>query len=451
MEKDMTKGNPMKTILVFFIPMFIGNLFQQIYNVVDSIVVGRFVGNKAFAAVGSCFLIMSFTTSILIGLSIGAGTYFSQLFGGKEYKRLKKSISTAFIFIMLTSLILSITTVYFIDDILILFKMPKEIINYAKDYLIYIFIGLFFTGLYNISAYLLRSIGDSKSPLYFLIISSIINIVLDLLFVIKFKLGVSGVGIATLIAQIVAGISSFIYTVKHLKFLEFNKEDIVFDKFEFKNILNYSVLTALQQSISSFGMMMVQGLVNTFGTSVIAAFAACSKVDEFANRPLQDLSNAFSTYVAQNKGAKKYDRIQEGFKDIVKVLSIISLIITGLVFIFAPNLISVFVKKESIEIIAIGTKYLRLVSVFYILLGFIVMFYGFFRGIGEIKLSIFMTVISQGLRISISYILAKFGLGFNSVGIAVIVGWGISDIIGMVFYRKIMLEKINYTKKELSF
>lgn len=440
MEKDMTKGNPMKTIVVFFIPMFIGNLFQQVYNVVDSIVVGRFVGNEAFAAVGSCFLIMSFMTSILIGLSIGAGTYFSQLFGGRQYDRLKKSISTAFIFIMLVSFFMTILSLYFIDDILILFKMPKEIIGYAKDYLIYIFIGLFFTGLYNISAYLLRSIGDSKSPLYFLIVSSIINIVLDLVFVIKFDMAVKGVGLATLIAQGVAGIASFFYTIKHIDFLKFEKKDLVFDRFEFKNILNYSLLTALQQSISSFGMMMVQGLVNTFGTNVIAAFAACSKVDEFANRPLQDLSSAFSTYVAQNKGANKYDRIREGFKDTVIVLSIISLTITGLVFLFAPNLISIFVKKESIEIIDIGSRYLRRISIFYILLGFIVMFYGFFRGIGEIKLSIFMTLISQGLRVGIAYLLAKLGFGFNSVGLAVIVGWAISDLIGILFYKKVMAE-----------
>lgn len=438
MEKDMTQGNPMKTILVFFIPMFIGNLFQQIYNVVDSIVVGRFVGNEAFAAVGSCFLIMSFMTSILIGLSIGSGTYFSQLFGGKKYERLKKSIVTAFIFIMLVSFIMSITTVYFIDDILVLFRLPNEIINYAKDYLIYIFTGLTFTGLYNISAYLLRSLGDSKTPLYFLMLSSVINIVLDLVFVINFDMGVKGVGLATLIAQIVAGVASFAYTIKRIKFLNFSREDFVFDRIEFKNILNYSLLTALQQSISSFGMMMVQGLVNTFGTSVIAAFAACSKVDEFANRPLQDLSNAYSTFVAQNKGANKYDRIRQGFKDTAKLLSIISLSITLIVFAFAPKLITIFVKKDSLEIIEIGTNYLRLVSVFYILLGFVVMYYGFFRGLGEIKFSIILTIVSQVIRVTLAYTLASLGLGLSAVALAVIIGWLITDIIGRIFYKKSM-------------
>ncbi|MEG0250654.1 MAG: MATE family efflux transporter [Peptostreptococcus sp.] len=438
MKGDMTKGNPMSLIIKFFIPMFIGNLFQQLYNVVDSVVVGRFVGNEAFAAVGSCFLIMSFISSILIGLSIGVGTLFSQLFGAKEYDQLKKTISTSFIFIMAISLILSIFTVIFLDEILILFKLPVEILPYAKDYLLYIFIGLFFTGLYNICAYLLRSIGDSKSPLYFLMISSVINIVLDLLFVIKFNMATMGVGLATLIAQAVAGIFALVYTVKKMEFLEFRRKDLVFDRSCFKEVLNYSVLTAIQQSISSFGMMLVQGLVNTFGTMTIAAFAACSKVDEFANRPLQDLSNAFSTYTAQNKGAKDDERIKEGFKDVVKLIGIISIIITSLAFIFAPDLIAIFVKRESVEIIDIGVRYLRFVSIFYVLLGFIVMFYGFFRGLGEIKLSVILTIMSQAVRVLLAYGLASVGFGFSSIGIAVVVGWSISDVLGVFLYKKVM-------------
>lgn len=438
MKGDMTCGNPMSLIIKFFIPMFIGNLFQQLYNVVDSVVVGRFVGNEAFAAVGSCFLIMSFITSILIGLSIGVGTLFSQLFGAREYDKLKKTISTSFIFIMTISLLLSVFTVLFLDEILVLFRLPAEIIPYAKDYLLYIFIGLFFAGLYNICAYLLRSIGDSKSPLYFLAISSVVNIVLDLLFVIKFNMGTMGVGFATLISQIIAGVFALVYTIKKIEFLEFTKEDLVFDRSVFKEVLSYSVLTAVQQSISSFGMMLVQGLVNTFGTMTIAAFAACSKVDEFANRPLQDLSNAFSTYTAQNKGAGDDDRIKEGFKDILKLIGIISVIITAITFIFAPNLIAIFVKKESTEIIAIGVKYLRFVSIFYILLGFIVMFYGFFRGLGEIKLSVIMTIMSQVIRVALAYGLASMGFGFSSVGIAVVVGWTVSDILGVYLYKKVM-------------
>ncbi|ACQ55107.1 MATE family efflux transporter [Clostridium botulinum] len=442
METDMTKGKPMGIIVRFFIPMFIGNLFQQIYNVVDSIVVGRFVGNEAFAAVGSCFLIMSFMTSILIGLAMGASAFFSQLYGAKQYDEMKKAISTSFFFILSISILLSIITNVFLYEIIELFQMPKDTVTYSAEYLRYILTGLIFTGLYNICAYLLRSIGDSKSPLYFLIVSCILNTILDLIFVLVFNMGVSGVGLATFIAQGVSALWCAFYTVKHMKFLDFKRKDIVFSRKLFKTILSYSVLTAVQQSLSSFGMLMIQGLINTFGTTVMAAFAACSKIDEFANRPLQDLSNAFSTYVAQNKGAGNIKRIRQGFHAILKVIALISFIISIVVFIFAPNLISIFVKKESIDIIQVGVGYLRIVCIFYILLGCIVMFYGFFRGMGEVNISIILTVVSQGIRVALAYGLARTSMGFTGICWSIVIGWFLSNALGGFMYKKVMANSI---------
>ena len=443
MEADMTKGKPMGIIVSFFIPMFIGNLFQQIYNVVDSIVVGRFVGNNAFAAVGSCFLIMSFMTSILIGMAMGVSAFFSQLYGAKQFDKMKRAISTSFIFVMAISILLSIITNAFMYEIIELFKMPQNTIVYSAEYLRFILSGLVFTGLYNICAYLLRSVGDSKSPLYFLIISCIINTILDLVFVIVFNMGVFGVGLATFIAQGFAAILCAIHTVKHMQFLKFEKKDIVFSRDLFKIIFSYSVLTAMQQSISSFGMLLIQGLINTFGTTVMAAFAACSKIDEFANRPLQDLSNAFSTYVAQNKGADNIKRIREGFKDILKLIAIISVTISIVVFIFAQDLISIFVKKESLDIISVGVDYLRIVCVFYILLGCIVMFYGFFRGIGEVKVSIILTVVSQGIRVVLAYGLARTSMGFAGICWSIVIGWLLSNLLGTFMYKRVIQQQVN--------
>jgi putative MATE family efflux protein len=438
MELDMTKGKPMGIIVRFFIPMFIGNLFQQFYNIVGSIIVGQFVGKEAFAAVGSCFLLINFMTSILIGLAMGAATFFSQLYGAKQYDQLKKAISTSFIFILTISIMLSLISFMFLNQIIELFQMPQDTILYASEYLKYIFAGLTFTGLYNVCAYLLRSVGDSKTPLYFLVFGCIVNTVLDLLFVIVFHMEVAGVGLSTFIAQGISAILCLVYTIKHMKFLDFKREDRLFSRSLFKTILSYSVLTAIQQSISSFGMMMIQGLINTFGSTVMAAFSACSKIDECANRPLQDLSNSFSTYTAQNKGAGNTQRIRQGFCSVSKLIVLISFAISIAAFVFAPDLIAIFVKKESTDIITVGVEYLRIVSVFYVLLGFIVMFYGFFRGIGEVRISIVLTVVSQGIRVCLAYGMAKTSMGFTGICWAVVLGWFLSDILGFLMYKRVM-------------
>ncbi|MBU5591601.1 MATE family efflux transporter [Clostridium sp. MSJ-4] len=440
METDMTKGKPMNIIIGFAIPMFIGNLFQQFYNIVDTIIVGRFVGKEALAAVGSSFAIMTFVTSILIGLSMGASALFSQLFGAKQYEELKKAISTSFIFILVVSITLTVITSLFMNQIIHLFQMPVETRAYAANYLRFIFAGLIFSGVYNSFSFLLRAVGDSKSPLYFLILSAIINIILDLFFVVILNMEVTGVALATFIAQGVSAISCAIYTIKRMNFLEFNREDIIFHRQMFKKIASYSILTAVQQSASSFGMMMVQGLVNTFGAIVMAAFAAASKIDSFANIPMQDFGNALSTYVAQNKGANNTKRIREGIRGVSKIIIIFSLGISILVFVFAPQLVLIFVKKEALDVIEVSVYYLRIVCVTYILLGFLQMFYGFYRGLGEVKVSIMLTFVSQVTRVVLAYGLALTPLGFTGICLAIPIGWFLSDALGVAMYKKIMIK-----------
>ncbi len=440
MALDMTKGKPSRIILKFFIPLFIGDLLQQFYSIIDAIIIGQFVGTDAFAAVGSSSAVTVFITSILLGLAMGASAIFSQLYGGKQYDELKRTISTALIFLLGVSIFITVVTSSTLQEMITLYQMPKETAGYAVDYLKYVFIGFVFVGMYNAFAFLLRAFGDSKTPLYFLIVSCLSNIILDLLFIVVLHMGVAGAAIATLVTQSFAAIGCSIYTVKKMQFLNFKGKDFLFSVTAFKKVATFSLLTALQQSISSFGMMLIQGLVNTFGSTVMAAFAACSKIDAVANAPLQDLGNSFSTYTAQNEGAGQTLRIREGFRVTSKIIITLSAIISFIAFVFAPHLIKIFVSKEATGVIAVGVSYLRFVSLFYVFLGFIVMFYGFFRGLGAIKISILMTIVSQGLRVLLAYSFAPT-LGFSGIGGAIVIGWFLSDLLGFYMYKKVMTTK----------
>lgn len=432
MAQNMTEGKPSKLILLFSLPMLLGNLFQQFYNVVDTIIVGRFVSYNALAAVGSSFAIITFVNSIIIGLCMGSAVLFSHQYGAHDIKNMEKAITTAFIFIMLFSTFLSVFTVITINPIITIFQMPAETIVYARHYLFYLFIGIIFTGLYNFCAFLLRSLGDSKSPLLFLILSSIINIILDLIFVLYFKMEVRGVAIATLIAQIVSAIGCAAFTIKKIEKMGIHTRQLCFDAKQFKIILEFSVLTSIQQSVMNFGILMVQGLVNTFGAITTAAFSAAVKIDAFAYMPLQDFGNAFSTFVAQNHGSKKSDRIQQGLRFTVKAIALFSVILTAATLFLAPHLIALFVGNEP-AVITVGTRYLRTEGLFYILIGYLFMFYGYFRGIGQPKISIWLTIISLGSRVALAYIFAAF-FGFSGISISIILGWLLANLAGVYFY-----------------
>lgn len=437
---DMTRGNPNKLILSFAMPMIIGNIFQQIYNVVDTVVVGKFVGTNALAAVGSSFSIIVFINSIIIGLCMGSGVILSQFYGSKDMDKLKKATVSSFIFIMGVTVVLMAITLVFIDSILILFNMPTELIYDAKIYLVIIIGGLLFTFLYNAAACLLRAVGDSKRPLYFLIVAAIINVVLDLVFVLVFNLGVMGVALATIIAQAVSAIISIIYAYKKIPFLKFTKADLNIDRELFKVTAKYATLTSLQQSLMNFGILIVQGLVNTFGLTVMAAFAAGAKIDSIAYMPVQDFGNAFSTYVAQNKGAEKLDRVREGVKCSIKTIIIFCCITSTLIFIFAENLMTLFVNKTEVEVIALGVEYISVVAVFYVLVAILFMFYGLYRGMGYLNMSIALTVISLGSRVILAYILSGTSLGPSGIWWSIPIGWAFADIIGAIAYIKIYKE-----------
>ncbi len=437
MVLDMTKGNPTKTILTFALPMLIGNLFQQLYNIVDSVVVGRFIGKDALAAVGSAFMLMNFFSFVIIGLCMGASVVFSLFFGEKNYSKLRKSIFMSFVMIAAFTIVLSVLTTVYTEPMLRLMNTPNNILADSQDYLQIIFAGFIFVFLFNGSSALLRSIGDSKTPLYFLVLAALLNIVLDLLFVLVLNMGVTGVAIATVIAQAVSSVLCLVYAFIKIPFIRISKEDMVFNKDISLMIGKYGFLTAIQQSIMTFGMVCVQGLVNTFGANTIAAFAAAGKIDSIAYLPVQDFGNAFATYVAQNKGAGKTERIAQGVRSAVRTIIIFCIILSTLIYMNAGSLMRIFVKANETEVIRIGIEYLSVVSIFYMLIGFLFMFYGYFRGIGALKVSLILTIISLGTRVLMAYILSGIPqIGQRGIWWSIPLGWALADTIGLITYFK---------------
>lgn len=437
MERNLTKGSITINILLFALPLMLGNLLQQMYNIADTWVVGRFLGSKALAAVGSSYALMVFLTSIILGLCMGCSAGISMDYGSKEYSKMRQNIFMSFILIGIISVSLNVSVYVFMDFILWFLQIPIEIQPLIKDYLNIIFIGIIATFLYNYFANILRAIGNSITPLVFLSLSAILNVLLDLVCVLILHWGVKGAAIATVFSQFISGIGITAYTIIKFPQLRPNKNDMHWNKHNLYTIFNLSVLTSLQQSIMNFGILMVQGLVNSFGTVIMAAFAAAVKIDSFAYMPVQDFGNAFSTYVAQNYGAGKRERIEKGIKSAIITVSIFCLIISGLVFIFAKPLMEIFIEPAEVEIIKAGIKYLRIEGACYIGIGILFLLYGFYRAINKPSMSLILTITSLGTRVALAYLLSSISfIGVTGIWLSVPIGWALADIIGILFYFK---------------
>lgn len=403
---DLTQGNITGKLIKFALPLMLGNILQQCYNIADTLIVGRYVGNDALAAVGASYTLMIFLTSIILGLSMGAGAFISMEFGKKDYDRMKNGIVLAFV--LIGGITLLITFVFFaeINNIIKFLQIPTEITKLTKQYLLIIGIGIIGTFFYNFFGNGLRAIGNSLMPLIFLGISAVLNIVLDLVFIINFKMGVEGAAQATVISQYVSGIGITIYALAKSSHFRIKCKHLKFDISIIKELSNLSILTALQQSVMNFGILMVQGLVNSFGATTMAAFAAAVKIDTFAYLPVQDFGNAYSTFVAQNYGVKDYGRIQKGTKEAFAISIVFSIIISILVCTFAASLMEIFVKAQETAVIACGVQYLRIEGSFYCGIGCLFLLYGYYRAINKAQMSVVLTVISLGLRVVLAYILS---------------------------------------------
>lgn len=435
MENELTKGPVMKTMLRFAIPMILGDLLQQCYNIADTLIVGRFLGADALAAVGSAFSLMTFLTSILLGLAMGSGTVFSIRFGEKDEKGLKEGILASFTLLGIVTVILNVLVFAGIDWIIWFLRTPSELISLMKDYLIVIFAGLVGIFLYNFFASLLRSLGNSVVPLAFLAVSALLNIALDLWFVAGLGRGVAGAAEATVISQYVSGIGITIYTIVKFPHLLRRDPDVRLRLSRMKEITSFSGLTCLQQSIMNLGILAVQGLVNSFGTTIMAAFAAAVKIDAFAYLPVQDFGNAFSIFIAQNYGAKQPERIRKGIRTAVITSVSFSLLISLLIFLFAEPLMGLFLDAGEEAVIAEGARYLRIEGAFYALIGILFLLYGLYRALGKPGMSVVLTVMSLGTRVALAYALSAIpAIGVTGIWWSVPIGWFLADALGIGYY-----------------
>lgn len=437
MQKDLTKGNITRTLLAFAVPMILGNMLQQLYNIADTLIVGRFLGANALAAVGSAYSLMTFLTSIFIGLCMGSGSVFSICFGERDESKLKERIFVSFLCIAAVAVCIEAVVTAAINPILRLMQVPDEIYGMMREYLMVIFCGIFFTFLYNYFAFLLRAVGNSVIPLIFLAISAVLNIGLDLLFVVTFSRGVAGAAEATVISQAVSGVGLAAYTLLREPSLRVTRKHMRFSRSGIREIAKYSVLTCIQQSVMNFGILMVQGLVNSFGTTVMAAFAAAVKIDTFAYMPAQEFGNAFSLFTAQNYGARQKERIKKGVKSAVKTAIIFCLVISAAVFAGAELLMSIFIDAGEREVIAVGAQYLRVEGAFYCGIGILFLLYGYFRAVNMPLMSVVLTVISLGTRVGLAYLLAAIpAVGVVGIWWSIPIGWFLADAVGAAAYRK---------------
>ena len=437
MQHSLTQGPITKNILLFALPLMFGNLLQQMYNIADTWVVGRFLGADALAAVGSSYTLMTFLTSILLGLCMGSGAAVSMQYGSGETGKMRQSVFQSFLLIAGIALVLNLLVYLGLNGILWLLRVPAELCSLMKDYLLIIFLGIAATFLYNYYANLLRAIGNSVVPLVFLAVSAILNVILDLVCVLVLDWGVKGAAGATVFSQYVSGVGIGLYTLKKFPQLCPKRTDCRWDRKNLANILNLSVMTSVQQSIMNFGILMVQGLVNSFGTSVMAAFAAAVKIDSFAYMPVQDFGNAFSTFIAQNFGAGRAGRIRRGIRSAVIVTTLFSLAVSALVFWLSPWLMSLFVSEAESGIIAIGVEYLRIEGSFYVGIGWLFLLYGLYRAVALPSMSVVLTVVSLGTRVALAYALAAIpSVGYTGIWWSVPIGWALADIIGLWYYRR---------------
>lgn len=442
MYYDLTKGKISRCLVLFALPMIAGNLMQQFYNIADTLIVGRVIGKNALAAVGSAYTLMTFLTSVFLGLSMGAGALFSIYKGKEEKENLKAAVGHAFVLIMAVTIAVNIAVYVFMDPILLFLRVPKEVLADMKAYLLVVYAGLIATSLFNFFACLLRALGNSTVPLVFLVVSSVLNIGLDLLFVIVFSWGIRGAAAATVIAQCVSGVGILLYAcIKCREFLPAWKT-LSYNKQILQEIMRLSTLTCLQQSVMNFGILMVQGLVNSFGATVMAAFAAAVKIDTFAYLPVQDFGNAYSTFAAQNYGAGNKKRIRQGTREAFGISIIFSIVISVLVCLLAAPLMGIFVNAKETAVIACGMRYLRIEGAFYLGIGCLFLLYGYYRAIDKAQMSLILTIISLGTRVVLAYILSAY-IGETGIWMSIPIGWGLADVIGIWYMKKAACQKKN--------
>ena len=431
--RDLTTGKEGKLILLFTVPMLIGNVFQQLYNIIDSIIIGRYLGNEALAAVGASFPLIFTLISLIIGIATGTTIIIAQYYGARNITKVQQAIETMYLFIFGASILLSIAGNLGSTYIFRLIDLPESVIPQAVEYFnVYAYGFIFFFGFQGTSA-ILRGLGDSKTPLYFLVIATVMNILLDLLFVVIFKWGISGVAYATIISQAGAFFSIIIYLNKFHKTIQFNLLRLRFNRDIFSKSLKIGLPTGFQQTFVAVGMLALYKVVNMFGTTVIAAYAVAMRIDSFAALPAMNFSAALSSFVGQNIGANKLERVRSGMLATLRMTSLISLGVTIIAWIFAEQIMQVFTTDQAV--VEAGKDYLYIVSAFYILFSAMFVMNGVLRGAGDTLIPMFITIFALWvIRIPASWFLVQH-FGPKGIWWGIPVAWGIGAVFSYIYYR----------------
>lgn len=434
MMKDMTSGNESKLIFFFALPMLIGNVLQQLYNTVDGIIVGRFVGKNALAAVGASFPIIFLLVALMMGLGMGATVLISQFYGAKDYKNVIKTIDTVIISTFAASIVVSIVGLFISKPIMILLNTPEDIIAQATTYLNIIFSGLIGLIGYNLVSAILRGLGDSKNPLYFLLISTVINISLDIFFVLFFGWGVMGVAWATVIAQTTAFIIGVIKINKNHEVIKISFKNIQFNKTILVESIKVGLPMGIQNMLFALGIVVLQGMINSFGTTIIAGYTAGTRIHTFGLMPIMNFSMAISAFVGQNLGAGNYDRVQKGYKSGLIMSIITALLFTFISYMFGEKLVLLF-NNES-EVITIGYQYLMIISSFYIFAAFMFSTFGVLRGAGDTVTTMIISIVALwAVRIPFATIFVNY-IGYSAVFWSAGADWGAGLIISLIYFKR---------------
>lgn len=430
---DLTRGNPGKLIFRFATPMLLGNIFQQLYNVTDSIIVGRFLGKEALAAVGASFPLIFMLVSFIIGISSGSTIIIAQYFGAKDNEKVKRAMDTMYIFLFFASIFIGVLGIIFSESIFRLIRLPEEIIPQAATYMsIYLSGILFFFGFNGTSA-VLRGLGDSKTPLYFLIISTVFNIFFDLLFIVVFKWGIEGAAAATVISQAGAFVSLTFYLNHKQRIINLSFRKYVWDREMFRTSIRIGVPTGFQQTFVSMGMLALLRIVNDYGTDTVAAYSVAVRIDGLASLPAMNFGQALSTYTGQNIGANRISRVNKGLIATFKMSSVVAVITSVLIMVFREQLMALF--TNDLEVIRIGARYLLIVSGFYVFFSSMFIIGGVMRGAGATVIPMFITLFSLWIvRIPIAAFLSKY-MGVEGIWWAIPIAWFMGMTLSFLYYR----------------
>jgi putative MATE family efflux protein len=431
--QDLTQGPEGKQILIFALPMLLGNVFQQLYYIVDTLIIGHYLGTEALASAGASFPVIFVLISLMIGITTGINVVISQYFGNKNFKKVKRAIDTSLIFIFISSIGLSILGLLFSEQIFRLIGLPEELIADAVMYFNVYIAGLIFMSGYNGTSAILRGMGDSKTPLYFLIISTFLNIGFDLLFVAVFKWGIAGISFATVLAQAIAFGLSIIYLNRYHPLIQFSFKGLSFDREVFRHSLRIGIPTGLQHTFVALGMAALMTIVNMFGTPTIAAYSIAWRIDSFATLPAMNFSMALSTFVGQNIGANKIERVRNGLKATLLMTTSFSLLVTIAAWLYGRTLMGFFTDDQLV--IDIGYDYLVIVSSFYVVFGAMFVMHGTLRGAGDTLVPMFITLFSLWvLRVPFSYILS-LKMGETGIWWGIPIAWVFGFVASYVYYK----------------